>query len=99
MIVAILIAVWFYRLADSKNLNKFLWAAIGGLSFVIAQLILGVAIALLFPKTLENFVLQILVGILSGAAGVWIAYIALNKTAGNPNNSTKNNSDLIDDNF
>lgn len=98
MIFAIIISLLFYRGAVQHNLNKILWPAIGFLSYLGGQLVVGFIIGALAPDLLDNSLSMILFGLISGIAGVGIAYrVMLNTAKKNAEKKESSNPDLIDD--
>lgn len=98
MIIAIIIGIWFFRLAKEAELNKGLWAAIGVLSFILGQFVLAFILALIVPELFDGMGVEIVVGIIGGALGVGVAYYILhNAIKAAPKKMSK--SELIDDDF
>ena len=96
MIIAIIIGVWFFRLAKEAELNKALWAAVGVLSFILGQFVLAFILALFMPELFDGMGAEIIVGIIGGAIGVGVSYYILqNAIKSAPKKMSK--SELIDD--
>lgn len=99
MILIIIIAFGFYRLANNKNQNKFLWPALAVGAYYLLQIIMGMFLALFIPDVLSDLLMVYVISIISGGIGVLIVYFLLQKVAANAAVNKDENSDLIDDNF
>ncbi len=98
MILAIVIGVWFFKLAKYAGLNKGLWAAIGVLAFILGQFFLTYILALIVPQIFDGMMVEMLVGIAGGVLGVVISYIALQNAIKNKPKRSED-SGLIDNEF
>jgi hypothetical protein len=73
------IATSFSRKAYDKDRNRYLWAAIGILSFFIMQAVAGIIIGLVYPELLEQNGWMMAISYASGFAGIGTAWYILNK--------------------
>jgi hypothetical protein len=96
--ILISIASTFSKIALNKNLNRYLWGAIGVVSYFLAQIIGGVVLAILNEELLNNSGAMIGINLLTGFSGVGIAYYFLQKMP-DPNEVISNDNDLLDSNI
>jgi uncharacterized membrane protein YuzA (DUF378 family) len=98
IIILIAVASNFSRTAESKNLNRYLWGAIGFFSYYIGQIIFGILIAAVNPSLMSDTVSINLIGIVVGICSVGVAHIILQKMKDPKENNAINNN-LLDSDF
>ena len=79
IVIFVGIASSFSRKAHDKNRNRYLWGTIGIVSYFLLQVLAGIIMALIDPKLLENQVIVTIAGLVTGFAGVGLAYYILHK--------------------
>jgi protein-S-isoprenylcysteine O-methyltransferase Ste14 len=90
------IATTFARKAYDKNRNRYVWGTIGVVSYFVLQLFAGSLLAVTKPEWLENQAMVTVIGLVTGFAGVGVAYYILNKLP-DPTEVEAENSGLLDD--
>lgn len=95
MIAAIIIGVWFYRLADTNKLNKVLWPIVGIVSFILGQFIAGMVIGLTSPSSINDQGTLIIGGLIGGALGTLVAYLIIQSQI--KSQKAKTNDSIIDE--
>jgi uncharacterized membrane protein YfcA len=90
------IAMSFSRKAYDKDRNRYVWAAIGVVSYFLLQILAGVVIALVKPEWLDKQAIVSVVGLITGFMGVGVAYYILENLPDATEKETEN-SDLLDD--
>lgn len=95
MIAAIIIDVWFYRLADTNNLNKVLWPIVGIVSFILGQFLAGMVVGLTSPSSINDQGVLIVAGLIGGALGTVIAYLIIQGEI--KKQKAKTNDSIIDE--
>jgi peptidoglycan biosynthesis protein MviN/MurJ (putative lipid II flippase) len=93
--VLIGVATSFARIAFDKNLNRGLWGTIGVLSYFVSQFVITLIIASVSPETMLDNTNRIVYSLLSGIAGVAIAYVVLQRMPDGKDES-QNDSNLLD---
>jgi len=86
----------FYRFAKANGLNHILWVIISIASYYAAQLVVGFAIGIFNPYMLDNYGTILILGLISGFAGVGAAYLIMKNVAKNKVTNTSD-SDILDD--
>ncbi len=89
------VAMSFARLAHDKDRNRYVWGAIGVVSYFVAQLIAGMVIGLTKPELLQNRGSLSIISIVAGLIGVGIAFFIL-KRMPNPTEALAAGNDLLD---
>ena len=90
------IAMTFSRKAYDKDRNRYVWGTIGVVSYFLLQIIAGGIIALVKPEWLTEQAIVTVIGLVTGFAGVGVAYYILHKLP-DPTEETVENSGLLDD--
>jgi hypothetical protein len=93
--VLIGVATSFARIAFDKNLNRGLWGTIGVLSYFVSQFVITLIIAAVSPETMADSTNGVVYSLLSGFAGVTIAYIILQRIP-DGKDENDNNTNLLD---
>ncbi len=89
------IATTLARKAFDKDRNRYLWGAIGVVSYYLFQLVAGIFIAFIEPEWLQNQGIVLGLGLGFGFIGVGIAYYILHKLP-NPTEVEDSENDLLD---
>lgn len=100
MILLVISTVAFWQRAKSLNLNPWLWAVIGFLSYLGSQFIAGIVIGLSKPELLDKEGLIMIIGIVVSIVAVIIAWLIMERQ-GKIKKEAKStsNADILDDNF
>lgn len=94
MLIAILIGFWFNRLAKENNANQAFWVILGIVSYLAGQFALALVIGLIDVNLLDNVGASLLIGIVGGLIGVFIAKYLLEKNV--KNKPVENEDDILD---
>lgn len=94
MLLAILIGFWFNRLAKENNANQTTWVIVGIVSFLAGQFILALALGLINYNLIESRGASIIIGIIGGLIGVFVAKYFLEKNV--KNKPTDDKDDILD---
>jgi len=97
IIILIAIGSGFYKYADSHNLPyKIMWTILGPASYYIAQFLFGIVIALAMPSLLDSTGQLLIIGLVTGFAGVGITYWIMTRQNAKPK-TTGHDDDILDD--
>lgn len=100
MILLVISTVAFWQRAKSLNLNPWLWAVIGLLSYLGSQFIAGVIIGLSNPELLDKEGLIMIIGIVVSIIALIIAWLIMERQGKIKKEvKSKSNADILDENF
>lgn len=98
MILVIFIGYAFYQLAFERNRNQWLWAILSVVTYFLAQVLIGLIIALIKPDMLKNEMGINILGWIGGLLATFVLYMYL-KNLPEKEDKILDNNDLLDDNF
>lgn len=97
IIILVLIGFWFSKMAQNHGGAKpWLWVISGIGGYFGGQLIAGFILGLVAPRAVEDLIILLVVGLLSGFLGVILArFLLINYAKKNGGKTT--NQDILDD--
>lgn len=98
MVAIILIGYAFRQLAFDRKRNEWLWVILSIVTYFLAQVLIGLIIALIKPDMLKNEMGINILGWIGGLLATFVLYMYL-KNLPEKEDKILDNNDLLDDNF